>query len=109
MSQMIVTSSSQPSGRSAAMPPGRMKLLFIRSPVAFSKNASNISRSRKPKIIIVVDARSIPFVASHITCEETRCSSDMSIRIQIARGGSSMPRSSSIAIAKTSSLFNGDR
>ena len=48
VSQMMVTSSSHPSGRSAATPPGRMKLWFIRSPVAFSKKARTISRSRKP-------------------------------------------------------------
>ena len=39
---------SHPSGRSAAVPPGRMKLWFIRSPVVFSKKARIISRSRKP-------------------------------------------------------------
>ena len=48
VSQMTVTSSSHPSGRSAAVPPGRMKLWFIRSPVVFSKKARIISRSRKP-------------------------------------------------------------
>ena len=30
------------------MPPGRMKLWFIRSPVVFSKKARTISRSRNP-------------------------------------------------------------
>ena len=48
VSQMTVTSSSHPSGRSAAVPPGRMKLWFIRRPVVFSKKASTISRSRNP-------------------------------------------------------------
>ena len=48
VSQMTVTSSSHPSGRSAAVPPGRMKLWFIRRPVVFSKKARIISRSRKP-------------------------------------------------------------
>ena len=48
VSQMTETSSSHPSGRSAAVPPGRMKLWFIRRPVVFSKKARTISRSRKP-------------------------------------------------------------
>jgi len=42
------TSSSHPSGKSAATPPGRMKLWFMRSPVTFSKKLTHNSRSRKP-------------------------------------------------------------
>jgi NADH-quinone oxidoreductase subunit D len=42
------TSSCHPSGRSAATPPTRMKLWFIRSPVTFSRNRSVSSRSRQP-------------------------------------------------------------
>ncbi len=55
VSMMTVTSSSHPSGRSAAVPPGRMKLWFMRRPVVFSKKPRTISRSRKPKIIMVVE------------------------------------------------------
>ena len=58
------------------MPPGRMKLWFIRSPVVFSKNPSTSSRSRNPKIIMVVDPRSMPLVAIHMRCDEIRLSSD---------------------------------
>ena len=42
------TSSRQPGGRSAATPPTRMKLWFIRRPVTFWKNRSTSSRSRQP-------------------------------------------------------------
>ena len=91
------------------MPPGRMKLWFIRRPVVFSKKPSTSSRSRKPKIIMVVDPRSMPLVASHMRCDDTRWSSDKSMRIQTARGGSSMPRSFSVARENTSSLLSGDR
>ncbi len=91
------------------MPPGRMKLWFIRRPVVFSKNPSTSSRSRKPKIIIVVDPTSMPLVASHMRCDDIRWSSDSSIRIHTARGGSSMPSSFSVASEKTSSLLSGDR
>ena len=91
------------------MPPGRMKLWFIRSPVVFSKNARMSSRSLKPKIIIVVEPTSIPLVASHIRCDDIRCSSESSILIHVALGGSSMPSNSSTAIEKTSSLLSGDR
>ena len=41
-------SSCQPSGRSAAEPPTRKKLWFIRRPVTFSKNPNTSSRSRQP-------------------------------------------------------------
>ena len=51
----------------------------------------------------------MPLVAIHITCEEMRLSSVMSIRIQVARGGISMPSNSSTASEKTSSLCSGDR
>ncbi len=86
-----------------------MKLWFIRSPVVFSKKPNTISRSRKPKIIMVVDPTSMPLVANHMRCDETRCSSDKSMRIHIARGGSSTPRSFSVASENTSSLLSGDR
>ena len=51
----------------------------------------------------------MPLVAIHMTCEEIRLSSVMSIRIQVARGGSSTPSSSSTASEKTSSLWSGAR
>ena len=37
-----------------------------------------------------------------------RFSSDMSMRIHVARGGTSMPSSCSVASEKTSSLKSGD-
>jgi len=42
------TSSRQPGGRSAATPPGRTKLWFIRRPVTFWKKRRTSSRSRQP-------------------------------------------------------------
>ena len=39
----------------------------------------------------------MPLVAIHSTCEEIRLSSVISIRIHVARGGISMPSSSSTA------------
>ena len=86
-----------------------MKLWFMRRPVVFSKKPSTSSRSRKPKIIMVVDPRSMPLVASHMRCDDIRWSSDSSMRIHTARGGSSMPSSFSVAREKTSSLLSGDR
>ena len=56
-----------------------------------------------------VDPRSIPLVAIHMRWEETRCSSESSMRIQTARGGSSTPSRASVAMEKTSSLVSGDR
>ena len=103
------TSSSQPSGRSAAVPPGRMKLWFIRSPVVFSKNPNTISRSRKPKIIMVVEPRSMPLVANHMRCDDIRWSSARSMRIQVARGRELDPEKLSMASEKTSSLVSGER
>ena len=82
VSQITMTSSSQPSGRSAAVPPGRMKLLFILQPARLlEERRATSSRSRNPKIIIVVEPTSMPFVASHIRCDDIRCNSDRSIRI----------------------------
>ena len=51
----------------------------------------------------------MPLVAIHIRCDDTRCSSAMSMRIQTARGGSSTSSSASVAREKTSSLWSGDR
>ena len=48
VSMSSITSSRQPAGRSAATPPGRMKLWFIRRPVTFWKKRRTISRSRQP-------------------------------------------------------------
>jgi hypothetical protein len=86
-----------------------MKLWFMRRPVVFSKNPRTSSRSRKPKIIMVVDPRSMPLVASHMRCDDTRWSSHSSMRIHTARGGSSMPSSFSVASENTSSLWSGER
>ena len=51
----------------------------------------------------------MPLVAIHIRWDDTRLSSTSSIRIQSARAGSSMPRSSSTASERTSSLLSGER
>ena len=51
----------------------------------------------------------MPLVAIHIRCDDTRLSSDMSMRIQMARGGSSTSSSASVASEKTSSLCSGER
>ena len=51
----------------------------------------------------------MPLVAIHMRCDDTRWSSDMSMRIQTARGGSSTPSRASVARAKTSSLLSGER
>ena len=51
----------------------------------------------------------MPLVAIHMRCDDTRLSSDMSMRIQTARGGSSTPSSASVASEKTSSLWSGER
>ena len=52
---------------------------------------------------------SAPLVASHRKWELIRLSSHISIRIQVARGGISMPSSSSTLRQKPSSLKKGDR
>ena len=41
----------------------------------------------------------MPLVAIHMTCEEMRLSSVMSIRIQVARRGTSIPKRASVASA----------
>ncbi len=52
---------------------------------------------------------SMPLVANHIRCDETRLSSTSSIRIQSARAGISTPSSASTASDSTSSLWSGER
>jgi|AJXC01.1.fsa_nt_gi hypothetical protein len=49
----------------------------------------------------------MPLVAWNSRWEETRFSSHMSIRIQVARGGTSSPRSCSTAMEKASSENSG--
>ena len=61
-----------PLGVSCATPPGRMKALFIRSPVISSMIDRIRSRSRKPTVITVVAPISMPPVASATRCEEIR-------------------------------------
>ena len=56
-----------------------------------------------------VEPRSPPLVAIHIRCDDTRLSSAMSMRIHVARGGSSTPSRASVASEKTSSLCSGER
>ena len=51
----------------------------------------------------------MPLVAIHMRWDDTRCSSAMSMRIHTARGGSSTPKSCSVAMEKTSSLVRGER
>ena len=53
----------------------------------------------------------MPLVAMNTRWLLMRFSSDISMRIHVARSGisSEMPRSSSVAIEKTSSLLNGLR
>ena len=51
----------------------------------------------------------MPLVAIHIRCDDTRLSSAMSMRIQMARGGSSTSSRASVASEKTSSLCSGER
>ena len=84
------TPSRQPSGRSAATPPGRMKLWFIRSPVIISSSRSVSSRSRQPNSIIDTAPRSRPLVARNSRCDDIRFSSQSSMRIHCARGGMSL-------------------
>ena len=56
-----------------------------------------------------VEPRSIPLVAIHIRWDDTRFSSAISMRIQMARGGTSTSSSASVASEKTSSLWSGER
>ena len=101
-------SSRQPSGRSAATPPGRMKLWFIRRPVTISRKRRTSSRSRQPYSIIDTAPRSMPLVAMNSMCDDRRFISHMSMRIHCARSGTSMPSSFSVASENTSSLNSGD-
>ncbi len=111
LSRIASTSSRQPPGRSAATPPGRMKLWFMRRPVTFWKKRSTSSRSRQPYSIIDTAPRSMPLVARYSRWLLMRFSSDNSMRIHTARSGTSpsIPSSFSTASEKTSSLFNGER
>ena len=56
-----------------------------------------------------VEPRSPPLVATHSRCDDTRFSSTISIRIQVARGGISTSRRASVANEKTNSLWSGER
>ena len=51
----------------------------------------------------------MPLVAIQIKCDDIRLSSAMSMRIHMARGGSSTPSRASVAMQNTSSLAMGDR
>ena len=66
---------------------------FIRSPVISSKTSRQRSRARKPLVIAVSAPSSMPPVASHTQCEESRLISIISTRISCARGGASTPSS----------------
>ena len=50
----------------------------------------------------------MPLVAMNSRWEEIRLSSDISIRIQVARGGISIPIRASVAREKASSLNRGE-
>ena len=50
----------------------------------------------------------MPLVAMNSRWDEIRFSSDMSIRIQVARGGISMPTRASVARENASSLNSGE-
>ena len=51
---------------------------------------------------------SMPLLARNSRCDAIRFSSVRSIRIQVARGGTSTPSSVSVAMENTSSLKNGE-
>ena len=51
----------------------------------------------------------MPLLAIHMRCDDTRLSSTMSMRIQVARGGMSTSSNASVAKEKTNSLCNGAR
>ena len=88
-----------------------MKLWFMRRPVTFWKKRNTISRSRHPYNIIDTAPMSMPLVAINNKWLLMRLSSDMSMRIHTARSGisPSMPNNFSVAMAKTSSQFSGDK
>ncbi len=90
--------SIEPSGSSWATPPGRMKAMFIRSPVRNSIRCRASSRSRKPAVMAVNAPSSMPPVASATRCEEIRVSSISSTRITCARTGTSIPSNFSTAM-----------
>ena len=50
----------------------------------------------------------MPLVASHSTCDDMRFSSHISMRIHVARGGTSISSSFSVASENTSSLNRGE-
>ena len=77
----------------------------MRDPVTISNRSRIWSRSRKAYQNIEIAPSSSAPVPRNTRCEWIRFSSASSVRIQVAFGGTSMPRSFSAASTKTSSLF----
>ena len=77
----------------------------MRIPVTSSDRSSTRSRSRKQYQNIEIAPSSSALVPRKTRCEWIRFSSQRSVRIQVAFGGTSSPSSFSIASTKTSSLF----
>ena len=81
----------------------------MRTPVTSSKRSSTASRSRKQYQRSEIAPSSSAPVPSQMRCEWMRESSERSVRIQVAFGGGSTPRSFSIARTKASSLIWNER
>ena len=77
----------------------------MRTPVTISKRSRIRSRSRKQYQNIEIAPSSSAAVPSQTRCEWIRFSSQRSVRIQVAFGGTSSASSFSIASTNTSSLF----
>ena len=77
----------------------------MRVPQTISNRSRIWSRSRKQYQRSEIAPSSSAPVPSQIRCEWMRVSSQRSVRIQVAFGGTSIARSFSIARTKTSSLY----
>ena len=79
--------------------------MCIRVPPAISKRSRIASRSSKQYQKSEIAPSSSADVPSHTRCEWMRFSSQRSVRIQVAFGGTSMSSSFSTAPTNTYSLF----